>query len=86
MKNEFASPNKWYDNRSIPNKENKYYEVHKNFFLSKIKRNKIENLFFIGQHKHKMYFFEELIIENKCIVVNQFNEILVKLDISKCKF
>jgi len=86
LKNKFASPNKWYDNRSIPDKENKYYNVHKKFFFNKIKKNKIENLFFIGQHKHKMYFFQELISENKCITVNQPNELLVKFDISKCKF
>ena len=36
IKNKFASPNKWYDNRSIPDKKNKYYNMHKNFFLGKI--------------------------------------------------
>jgi len=86
LKNEFASPNKWYDNRSIPNKKNKYYNMHKNFFISMIVKKKIEYLFFIGKHKHKMYFFEEFINENKCAVSNQIDELLVKFDISKCKF
>ena len=25
LENKFASPNKWYDNRSVPDKTNKYY-------------------------------------------------------------
>ena len=86
LNNKFASPNKWYDDLSIPRKKNKYYNVHKNFFLSKIKKNKIKHLFFIGKNKSKMYFFKELINENKCIVSNQLNELLFEFDISKCKF
>ena len=86
IKNKFASPNKWYDNRSIPDKKNKYYNMHKNFFLSKIKEKKIEYLFFIGKHKHKMSFFKEFINENECVASEQIDELLVKFDISKCKF
>jgi hypothetical protein len=86
LKNKFASPNKWYDNRSIPDKKNKYYNMHKNFFLSKIKEKKIEYLFFIGKHKHKMSFFKEFINENECVASEQIDELLVKFDISKCKF
>jgi len=86
LNNKFASPNKWYDNLSIPNKKNKYYNVHKNFFLSKIKKNKIKRLFFIGKNKSEMYFFEEFFNENECIISHQFNELLLEFDISKCKF
>ena len=86
LNNKFASPNKWYDDRSIPDKKNKYYNMHKNFFLDKIKRNEIKYLFFIGKNKSEMYFFEEFLYENKCIVFNQFNELLLEFDISKCKF
>ena len=86
LNNKFASPNKWYDDRSIPNKKNKYYNMHKNFFLNKIKKNEIKYLFFIGKNKSKMYFFEEFFNENECIVSNQFNELLLEFDISTCKF
>ena len=86
LNNKIASPNKWYDGISIPDRKNKYYYVHKNFFLSKIKKNKIKHLFFIGKQKHKMNFFEEFINENECTVFNQFNELLIEFDISKCKF
>ena len=85
LENKFASPNKWYDNLSIPDKKNKYYYAHKDFFLDKIKKNKIKYLFFIGKDKNKIYFFKEFFDENKCIVSNQFNELLLSFDISKCK-
>lgn len=85
LKNEFASPNKFYDNQSIPNKKNKYYEEHKIFFINNVKNKKIEYLYFIGKQKHKLYFFQELVNENKCINSSQLNEILIEFDISKCK-
>ena len=86
LNNKFASPNKWYDDRSIPNKKNKYYNIHKNFFLNKIKKNEIKYLFFIGKNTSEMYFFKEFFYENECIVSNKFNELLLEFDISKCKF
>ena len=86
LNNEFASPNKWYDNLSIPNKKNKYYNAHKNFFLSKIKKNNIKYLFFVGKNKSKISFFKEFFNENECIISNQVNELLLEFDISKCKF
>ena len=86
LNNKFASPNKWYDDRSIPDKKNKYYNMHKNFFLNKIKKNEIKYLFFIGKNTSEMYFFKEFFYENECIVSNKFNELLLEFDISKCKF
>jgi hypothetical protein len=60
--------------------------MHKNFFLNKIKKNEIKYLFFIGKNKSEMYFFEEFLNENECIVLHQFNELLIEFDITKCKF
>ena len=86
LNNKFASPNKWYDTQSVPEKENKYYNEHKNFFLSKIIKNKIKYLYFIGKSKNEMYFFREFFNQNKCIIPNQINEILLEFDMIKCKF
>ena len=86
INNKLASPNKWYDDLSIPDKKNQYYDEHKKFFLNKIKKNKIKHLFFIGKGKSEMYFFKEFYNENECIFSNQFNELLLEFDISKCKF
>ena len=85
LKNKFASPNKWYDNLSIPNKENKYYDDHKFFFMSKLRVNKISFLYFIGKDKHKMDFFRELIDENECITKKIYNEILIEFSIKQCQ-
>ena len=86
LNNKLASPNKWYDDLSIPDKENKYYNYHKQFFMDKIKKNKIKHLFFIGKNKSKMYFFQEFFIENKCIESKELNKLVLEFDISKCKF
>ena len=86
INNKFASPNKWYDDLSIPEKNSKYYDKHKKFFLNKITKNKIKYLYFVGKNKNEMYFFEEFISENKCIIPKQLNELLLEFDISQCKF
>ncbi len=80
----FASPNKWYDELSIPSKENKYYKNYKNFFLSKINENKIEYMYFIGENKNKMEFFIEFKNKNKCLVPKNFNEILLEFNLKNC--
>ena len=86
LKHKFASPNRFYDDLSIPDKKNEYYDVHKKFFLSKIKKNNIKYLFFVGKNKSKISFFKEFFNENECIISNQVNELLLEFDISKCKF
>ena len=86
LKHKFASPNRFYDDLSIPDKKNEYYDAHKKFFLSKIKKNNIKYLFFVGKNKSKISFFKEFFNENECIISNQVNELLLEFDISKCKF
>ena len=85
LKNQFASPNKWYDKLSIPNKKNKYYYNYKDFFLSKIKYNKIRYIYFIGKNKHTMNFFSELIYENECVISKKINELLTEFNVSRCE-
>ena len=86
LNNSFVSPNKWYDNLSVPSEKNQYYSAHKIFFLNKIKNQKIKHIFFIAKKKHEMFFFKEFINENDCVVLNKFNELLIEFDISECKF
>ncbi len=80
--------NKWYDALSVPEKDNKYYDVHKDFFLQKIIKNKIKYLFFVGKDKgaSDMYFFKEFANVNKCVISSELNELLLEFDIRKCKF
>ena len=85
LNNEFASPNKWYDDLSIPNEKNKYFSVYRDFFLSKLKNNKIQHIFFIGKNKHNMPFFRELRYKNECIILRKINDLLIEFDINQCE-
>ena len=84
LSNKFASPNKWYDDLSIPRKESNYYKIHRDFFLKKIKINKIKYMYFIGNEKHTMNFFDEFILRNKCIVSKNINELLTEFNLNQC--
>jgi len=86
INNSFASPNKWYDDLSIPNKQNIYYNTYKSFFFTQIKKNKIKSIFFIGKSKSEMYFFQEFIKENDCVISNEINQFLLEYNIKDCKF
>ena len=86
LKNKIASPNKFYDGQGVPGKKNKYYKKHYDFFLDKIKINKVKYLYFIGGNKHKHHFFVDFIEKNKCTDFNQINELLIELNIGDCKF
>ena len=80
-----VSPNKWYDELSVPNKKNKYYQNYKIFFLDKIKYNEVKYIFFVGANKHKMDFFQDFIYENQCAVSRKINDLLVEFDINNCE-
>ena len=84
LDNKYASPNKWYDGLSIPRKESNYYKIHKDFFLNKIKINKIKYMYFVGKRKHTMNFFDELAFQNKCIVSKNINEVLTEFNLNQC--
>ena len=83
--NEIASPNKWYDELSTPNKNNKYYTNYKNFFLEKLKINKVKYIYFIGKNMHNTDFFDDFSYLNSCIISKNINELLIEFNISKCK-
>ena len=85
MFNEIASPNKWYDELSTPNKNNKYYTNYKNFFLEKLKINKVKYIYFIGKNMHNTDFFDDFSYLNSCIISKNINELLIEFNISKCK-
>ena len=84
LKNQFASPNKWYDDLSVPNKQNKFYGEYKKFFLSKIKDNKIKYVYLL--RKDQDIFFKQFIDDKECIISKELNEILLELELNKCNF
>ena len=75
--------NKWYDAVSVPHKENKYFSNYQKFFIKKIKKNKIKEIYAIG-NDNKFIYFEDLIDNVNCINSKSINEMLIIYDISNC--
>ena len=66
-------------------KKNKFYYEYKKFFLSKIKKNKIQYVYIIGTKDEKTVFLQ-FIDSSGCIVSNKLNELLVEFQLNKCNF
>jgi hypothetical protein len=75
------APNKWFDPRSVPSKNNKYFVVYKEFFINNLKKQKIEKIYIIGKNKIKHLNF---INKDNCMSYNQINEILFLASIEEC--
>ena len=41
-------------------------------------------MYFIGNEKHTMNFFDEFILINKCIVSKNINELLTEFNLNQC--
>ena len=78
----FSSPNKWYDDMSTPNKENRYFATYKNFFIKNLKKNKIEKIYIIDEKKS--LYLENFINNKNCINLKKINEMLLVYDIVNC--
>lgn len=80
--NNRVSPNKWYDDLSVPRKDNKFFKHYKRFFLNKIKSQKIENIYIVGLEKENYikFFF------NNCLNEKKLSDIVIRLNLSECKF
>ena len=67
----------------MPHKENKYFSNYQKFFIKKIKKNKIKEIYAIG-NDNKFIYFEDLIDNGNCINSKSINEMLIIYDISNC--
>ena len=82
ISNKKVSPNKWYDDLSVPGKDNRFFKYYKSFFLNKIKAQKIENIYILGLEKEN---YIKIIFDN-CLNEEKLNDVLIKLNLSKCKY
>ena len=81
--NKTPSPNKWYDDLSVPTKKNPFFKNYKNFYLNRIKKNNVENIYVIGSGK---YQYIKPIFENPdCLLIEELNNFGFLLNISNCK-
>ena len=78
------SPNKWFDDLSVPNKKNKYFQEYKTFFLEKIKNENISVIFIVGLNKES--YLDDIFFEKNCLSKKNINQLTKKIDISKCNF
>ena len=76
------APNKWFDTLSVPSKDNKYFVKYKLFFISKLKEQKIKNIYAINEDKLNYFLF--LFDKKDCVKYKKINEISVKLQIDNC--
>ena len=78
------SPNKWYDELSVPSENNKFFEIYKNFYLKKLKEQNINTIYIIGKSKKK--FIDILFQDKDCFEEKNINDKLLKLKIENCTF
>ena len=84
INNKFASPNKWYDDLSVPSKQNKYFINYRNFFISNIKNKNIKNIYIIGKSKRK--YIEDIFLNPECLEVSDLNIKLLKINLENCEY
>ena len=82
INNNNVSPNKWYDDLSVPSKESKFFKQYKDFYLSRIKLQKIKNIYTVGTDKEK---YIEVVLDKNCFEVKKMSKILTKLSLKRCK-
>jgi len=71
------SPNQWHHpSVSFPLKESQYYNVYKDYFISKIKKNKIETIFETREDEKTI---TALILNEKCFKKERVGKMLIKI-------
>ncbi len=81
---EIPSPIKWYDSVIIPEKNNKYYNYYRVFFVNKILNNNVKNIYLIGNMS--THIFLDLIENKKCVIFKKINDLMSVYNIEQCKF
>ncbi len=76
-----VSPNKWYDDLSVPNSNNKFFKNYKSFFNQKIEEQKINFIYVVGNNKLE---YLEKILKSECTKKYRINNLTLKIDISNC--
>ncbi len=75
------SPNQWHHPTvSFPNKEQKFFNEYKDFFINNLKKNKIE---FIYETIRKEETITEMVLNEDCIKKIRVSEMLIKIKLLK---
>ena len=76
------APNKWFDQQSVPSKKNMYYNDYREFFINKLREQKINFVFIVGAKKIK--YINEIFINKDCFEKKILNQITQKINIKNC--
>jgi hypothetical protein len=78
------SPNQWHHpSVSFPLRGTKYYDIYKKYFITKIKKNKIQVIF---ETKENDAIITALILDKKCFSKKRVEKMLIKVDLNlNCK-
>ena len=74
------TPNKWFDDLSVPDKNNKYFNYYKYFFINKLKEQNIKNIYIT---ENKINYITNVFGE-ECLQVKILNELARKVNILSC--
>ena len=74
------TPNKWFDDLSVPDKNNKYFNYYKYFFINKLKEQNIKNIYIT---ENKINYITN-VFGKECLQVKILNELARKVNILSC--
>ena len=80
LKLKTVTPNKWFDDLSVPKPEDKYFENYKKFFIKSLISQNIETIYLF---KDKERFLTK-ILEKNCYNKKLVTEMLLKFEIKNC--
>ena len=80
LKLKTVTPNKWFDDLSVPKPEDKYFENYKKFFIKSLISQNIETIYLF---KDKERFLTK-ILEKNCYNKKSVTEMLLKFEIKNC--
>ena len=77
-------PNRWYvGNNTHPNKNHKYFNFYKNFFLKKFNQSNIKIIYIIDIAGYDLYSFKDY-LDGVCFKETKLNMITFKFEVKNC--
>ena len=77
-------PNRWYvGNNTHPNKNHKYFNFYKNFFLQKFNQSNIKIIYIVDIGGYDLYSFKDY-LDGVCFKESKLNLITFKFEVQSC--
>ena len=76
------APIRWFDDLTVPNKNNIFFDSYKNFFNESLIKQQIKIVYIIGIEK--LDYIIRILPNPNCVKKEEINKISLKIDISNC--